>query len=64
MKRRELLRHLHSHGCQFYREGGNHSVWWNPETRHKEAIPRHTELGKHLTQRICRNLSVPEPTGA
>ena len=63
MKRRELLQHLQMHGCEFYREGGNHSVWWNPQTRRKEAVPRHTELGKHLARRICRNLSIPEPSG-
>ncbi len=26
MKRRELLRHLEKHGCQFKREGSY--VWW------------------------------------
>jgi mRNA interferase HicA len=30
MKRRELLRHLNSHGCALLREGANHSWWLNP----------------------------------
>jgi hypothetical protein len=25
MKRRDLLRHLEKHGCEFLREGGNHT---------------------------------------
>ena len=30
MKRRDLLRHLSSHGCVLLREGGSHSWWHNP----------------------------------
>jgi hypothetical protein len=30
MKRRDLLRHLSSHGCSLLREGGRHSWWHNP----------------------------------
>ena len=26
MKRRDLLRHLEKHGCEFLREGGNHTI--------------------------------------
>jgi mRNA interferase HicA len=29
MKRVDLIRHLESHGAQFLREGGNHSVYVN-----------------------------------
>jgi hypothetical protein len=29
MKRRDLIRHLEQHGCQFLREGGNHTVYVN-----------------------------------
>ncbi len=64
MKRRELLRHLQAHGCRFYREGSDHSVWWNPQTHRKEAVPRHTEIGRILSRKICRGLSVPEPSGS
>jgi predicted RNA binding protein YcfA (HicA-like mRNA interferase family) len=64
MKRRELLRHLQAHGCQLEREAGQHSLWKNPQTKAVEAVPRHTEIGKHLSRKICRKLSVPEPRGA
>lgn len=30
MKRRDLIRHLEHHGCEFLREGGNHTVYVNP----------------------------------
>jgi mRNA interferase HicA len=33
MKRAELLRHLAAHGCQLFREGGRHSIDWNPANR-------------------------------
>jgi hypothetical protein len=29
MKRRDLLRHLEKHGCEFLREGGNHTIYVN-----------------------------------
>ena len=37
MKRTALLHHLQAHGCVALREGGNHSIWTNPQTRRKEA---------------------------
>ena len=44
MKRRELEQHLREHGCQFLREGAAHSIWVNPQTGRKEAVPRHNEM--------------------
>jgi mRNA interferase HicA len=44
MKRRELLEHLQQRGCELLREGGSHSIWTNPQTGRREAIPRHPEL--------------------
>ena len=32
MKRRDFLRHLAAHGCQLLREGGRHSIFFNPQT--------------------------------
>jgi mRNA interferase HicA len=63
MKRRELLVHLQQHGCVLIREGGRHSIWSNPQTGRKEAIPRHSEIKRGLARSICRNLSVPAPPG-
>ncbi len=63
MKRRALLGHLQEQGCVLIREGGDHSIWSNPQTGRKEAIPRHNAIKKYLARSICRNLSVPVPTG-
>jgi mRNA interferase HicA len=63
MKRRELLAHLQQEGCQLLREGGSHSIWVNPATGRKEAVPRHNEVKRHLTRSICRNLSITIPKG-
>ena len=30
MKRADLVRHLTSHGCKLLREGGRHSIYYNP----------------------------------
>jgi mRNA interferase HicA len=64
MKRRELVSHLQQHGCQLLREGSSHSIWTNPATGRKEALPRHQEIKRHLARSICRNLSVEIPKGA
>ncbi|HEX3130334.1 MAG TPA: type II toxin-antitoxin system HicA family toxin [Thermoanaerobaculia bacterium] len=60
MKRSDLLRHLRKHGCYLKREGGEHSLWCNPETGELQAVPRHTEVPNLLARRICRGLSVPD----
>ncbi|GDY21816.1 addiction module toxin, HicA family protein [Verrucomicrobiota bacterium] len=63
MKRRALPSHLLEQGCAPVREGGSHSIWANPKTGRREAIPRHNEIKKHLARSICKNLSVPIPPG-
>jgi mRNA interferase HicA len=44
MKQRELLRHPEAHGCTLKREGGEHSLYWNPVTGKSQAVPRHAEI--------------------
>jgi predicted RNA binding protein YcfA (HicA-like mRNA interferase family) len=61
MKRRSLIRHLESHGCEFLREGGNHTVYVNRKGQKSSAIPRHREINDFLARKICRDLQVPEP---
>ncbi|MBC8217363.1 MAG: type II toxin-antitoxin system HicA family toxin [Planctomycetes bacterium] len=59
MKRKDLLRHLRSHGCEFVREGAKHSWWLNPSSNKRSAIPRHNEIVDVLARKICRDLGVP-----
>ena len=61
MKRRDLLRHLEEHGCEFLREGANHTVYINRKTRKASTIPRHREINEDLARKICRDLEVPRP---
>ena len=61
MKKRELEQHLREHGCQFLREGAAHSIWVNPQTGRKEAVPRHNEINRFLARKICGDLGIPEP---
>ena len=41
MKRRDLIRHLEEHGCEFLREGGNHTIYINRVTKKATTVPRH-----------------------
>lgn len=61
MKRRDLLRHLRQYGCQFVREGGEHSIWENPATHRRTSVPRHREIPEFTVTRICKQLDVPVP---
>ena len=58
MKRRDLLKHLKSHGCILLREGGRHSWWHNPDLNKRSAIPRHSEIDNTLARKICKDLGV------
>lgn len=59
MKRLDLIRHLEAMGCQLMREGGNHTLYVNPQTRKVSAIPRHREINDFLARKICKDLGIP-----
>jgi len=59
MKRKELLRYLRSQGCEFIREGGKHSWWFNPSLNRRSAVPRHNEIVDVLAKKICKDLGIP-----
>ncbi len=61
MKRTELIRHLASQGCQLLREGGRHSIYWNPTNRKTSAVPRHSEILEPVANRICKDLGIGRP---
>lgn len=61
MKRHDLIRHVETHGCLLLREGGKHSVYYNPANNQTSAIPRHREINSFLARKICRDLAIPEP---
>ena len=53
MKRRDLIRHLEHHGCEFLREGGNHTIYVNRRARKVSSVPRHREVFEFLARKIC-----------
>ena len=61
MKRAKLVRHLSEHGCQLLREGGRHSIYWNPANRYTTALSRHAEIVTPVANRICKDLGIPRP---
>jgi len=58
MKRRDLIRYLHSQGCELLREGGSHSWWHNPAQNKRPAVPRHSEVRDNLVKKICKDLGI------
>jgi predicted RNA binding protein YcfA (HicA-like mRNA interferase family) len=61
VKRRALLDHLKTHGCEFLREGGRHTIYMNRVAGRSSTIPRHSEITNNLARKICRDLGVPPP---
>jgi predicted RNA binding protein YcfA (HicA-like mRNA interferase family) len=59
LKRRQLLKHLASHGCEPRREGANHSICKNPAIGETTPVPRHTEIANNLARKIRKDLGVP-----
>jgi len=61
MKRRDLVRHLEKNGCEFLREGGQHTVYVNRPEKKVTTIPRHREIDENLSKKICRDLGIRMP---
>jgi mRNA interferase HicA len=59
VKRIDLERRLRDHGATPLREGGKHSIWWNPANRKTTSIPRHREINDFTAKKICRDLEIP-----
>ena len=61
MKLRDLIPHLENHGCEFLREGGNHTIYVNRATKKVSAVPRHREIIEITARKICKDLEIPRP---
>ncbi|MDQ3586650.1 MAG: type II toxin-antitoxin system HicA family toxin [Pyrinomonadaceae bacterium] len=61
MKRRDLIRHLESHNCEFVREGKEHTLYINRQTKGTAAVPRHRDIPLGTVRAICRALGVSVP---
>lgn len=63
MKRRDLEKHLRSHGCVLEHHGGRHDVWSNPHTGSEAPVPRHNELKTDTARGICKQLGISPAPG-
>lgn len=61
MKLADLERHLRRQGCAFYREGGGHTIWINPNNRKIASVPRHREIKEFTARAICKQLEIAQP---
>jgi mRNA interferase HicA len=61
VKRADLIRHLKRSGCEFLREGSNHTVYVNRLAGKASSIPRHREINDFLARKICTDLQIPKP---
>jgi len=61
MKLADLERHLREQGCVLYREGGAHTVWFNPRCHKIASVPRHREIKEGTIRAICKQLEISRP---
>ncbi len=61
MKLVDLERYLRQQGCALYREGGAHTIWFNPRCRKIASVPRHPEIREGTVRAICKQLELPQP---
>jgi mRNA interferase HicA len=60
MKRLKFIGHLTENGCLLYREGGNHTLYYNPVINKVAAVPRHSDIPEILCKEICKQLEIPK----
>jgi predicted RNA binding protein YcfA (HicA-like mRNA interferase family) len=56
VKRRDLVRHLESHGFSLVREGGNHSIY--SDGAKVVPVKRHKTLDRVTANEICKQAGV------
>ena len=61
MKRKDVIRYLEKNGCDFLREGANHTVYVNRREKKVTTVPRHREIDEYLVTKICKDLGIPKP---
>lgn len=61
MKRHAVIRHLEEHGCELFREGKKHTLYWKPSNKKTTSVPRHTEIVNELVRKICKDVDIPSP---
>ena len=61
MKRKDVIRYLEKQGCDFLREGANHTVYVNRREKKVTTVPRHKEIDEYLMSKICKDLGIPKP---
>jgi len=61
MKRIDLVAHLRKNDCILLREGGGHSIYFNPSNLKTSAVPRHREIKEFTARKICKDLDIPLP---
>lgn len=61
MKLRKLLKHMENNGCYLLRQGGNHTIYYNPTKGKISSVPRHREVKNFVAKKICNDLEIEEP---
>lgn len=54
MTAKQMMKFLEKNGFE-KKEGGNHTLFYNPVTKRKTSVPRHAkDLGKGIEQKILK----------
>lgn len=61
MKRKALISYLIASGCEFLREGSNHTIFIHLLNKKSSTVPRHNEIDDYLVRKICKDLDITNP---
>lgn len=61
MKRKDLIRHLEKRGCEFLRDGANHTVYVNRKKKKVSTVPRHREIDDNLAKKSVKTWEFLRP---
>jgi hypothetical protein len=55
---------MEQNGCEFLREGSNHTIYVNRAKGKAPSVPQHREINNFLVVKTCRDLEIPDPNAA
>jgi len=59
MKRRDIVKKLEENGFVLKRNGGNHDIYYNRETKKTVSVERHREINENVARAILKQAGLP-----
>jgi len=61
LKRRDLIRHIEKHGCEYFKGGSKSYSLCKSQREKVSTIPGLRKIDENLAKKICKDLGIPKP---